>query len=85
MDDLAPMLLHDEVDLAVDCAVPTHRSLVATRLFREKFLIVASQADHSCLAIARTCAAGMATVPSTPEAGSRTAMRTSWPSSRTAI
>jgi len=43
-DDLAPLLLHDEIDLAVDCAPHTHRAVVATRLFREKYLIVASPA-----------------------------------------
>jgi DNA-binding transcriptional LysR family regulator len=43
-DDLAPLLLHDEIDLAVDCARHMHRSVVATRLFREKYLIVAAPA-----------------------------------------
>ncbi|RPJ75771.1 MAG: hypothetical protein EHM24_03635, partial [Acidobacteria bacterium] len=38
------LLLHDEIDLAVDCAPHTHRSIVASRLFREKYLIVASPA-----------------------------------------
>jgi LysR family transcriptional regulator, glycine cleavage system transcriptional activator len=41
-DDLEPLLLGDEVDIAVDCASHTHPSLTATRLFREKYLIVAS-------------------------------------------
>jgi LysR family transcriptional regulator, glycine cleavage system transcriptional activator len=41
-DDLGPLLLGDEVDIAVDCAAHTHPSLTATRLFREKYLIVAS-------------------------------------------
>ncbi len=41
-DDLEPLLLRDEIDIAVDCASHTHPSLTATRLFREKYLIVAS-------------------------------------------
>ena len=43
-DELAPLLLHDEIDLAVDCAPHVHPSITATRLFREKYLIVASPA-----------------------------------------
>jgi DNA-binding transcriptional LysR family regulator len=43
-DDLAQPLLRDEIDLAVDCAVHAHPSIQATRLFREKYLIVASPA-----------------------------------------
>jgi len=43
-DDLAPLLLRDEIDLAVDCSPHAHPSLQATRLFREKYLIVASPA-----------------------------------------
>lgn len=43
-DDLEPLLLRDEIDLAIDCAPHTHRSVMATRLFREKYLIVASPA-----------------------------------------
>jgi DNA-binding transcriptional LysR family regulator len=43
-DDLPPLLLRDEIDLAIDCAPHTHRSVMATRLFREKYLIVASPA-----------------------------------------
>ena len=43
-DDLAQPLLRDEVDLAVDCATHSHPSIQATRLFREKYLIVASPA-----------------------------------------
>jgi DNA-binding transcriptional LysR family regulator len=43
-DDLAPLLLRDEIDVAVDCAPHAHRSVVATRLFREKYQIVASPA-----------------------------------------
>ena len=41
-DDLAQLLLRDEIDLAVDCAPHAHPSIQATRLFREKYLIVAS-------------------------------------------
>jgi DNA-binding transcriptional LysR family regulator len=41
-DDLEALLLADEIDVAVDCASHTHRSLTVTRLFREKYLIVAS-------------------------------------------
>jgi len=43
-DDLAQPLLRDEIDLAVDCAPHAHPSIQATRLFREKYLIVASPA-----------------------------------------
>jgi DNA-binding transcriptional LysR family regulator len=43
-DDLAQLLLKDEVDLAVDCSPHTDRSITATRLFREKYLVVASPA-----------------------------------------
>ncbi len=43
-DDLGPLLARDEVDLAVDCAPHTHPSVTATRLFREKYAIVASPA-----------------------------------------
>lgn len=41
-DELEPLLLGDEIDIAVDCAAHTHPSLSVTRLFREKYLIVAS-------------------------------------------
>ncbi len=41
-DDLESPLLADEIDIAVDCAAHTHPSLTVTRLFREKYLIVAS-------------------------------------------
>jgi DNA-binding transcriptional LysR family regulator len=41
-DDLAPLLVSDDIDLAVDSAPHTHPSVMATRLFREKYLIVAS-------------------------------------------
>ena len=41
-DDLEALLLADEIDVAVDCAPHTHPSLAVTRLFREKYLIVAS-------------------------------------------
>jgi DNA-binding transcriptional LysR family regulator len=43
-DDLAPLLLRDEIDLAIDCAPLVHPSLQATALFREKYLLVASPA-----------------------------------------
>jgi len=43
-DDLAQPLLRDEVDIAVDCTPHTHQSVQATRLFREKYLMVASPA-----------------------------------------
>ena len=43
-DDLRPLLARDEIDLAVDCAPHTHPSVTATRLFREKYSIVASPA-----------------------------------------
>lgn len=41
-DDLVPLLLRDEIDLAVDCVPHTHRSVTGIRLFREKYMIVAS-------------------------------------------
>jgi DNA-binding transcriptional LysR family regulator len=41
-DDLSPLLLRDEVDLAVDCTAHAHPSVQATSLFREKYLLVAS-------------------------------------------
>ena len=43
-DDLAAPLLREEIDMAVDCASHAHPSIQATRLFREKYLIVASPA-----------------------------------------
>jgi DNA-binding transcriptional LysR family regulator len=43
-DDLSALLLHDEVDLAVDCAPHAHPSVQATSLFREKYALVASPA-----------------------------------------
>jgi DNA-binding transcriptional LysR family regulator len=43
-DDLAQSLLRDEIDLAVDCAPHTDPSVQATRLFREKYVLVASPA-----------------------------------------
>jgi DNA-binding transcriptional LysR family regulator len=43
-DDLPRLLLEDEIDLAVDCAPHAHPSIQATRLFREKYLIVACPA-----------------------------------------
>lgn len=41
-DDLTQALLQDEIDMAVDCAPHAHPSVQATRLFREKYLLVAS-------------------------------------------
>jgi LysR family transcriptional regulator, glycine cleavage system transcriptional activator len=41
-DDLVQPLLADEIDLAVDCRAHVHASVQATRLFREKYLMVAS-------------------------------------------
>jgi DNA-binding transcriptional LysR family regulator len=41
-DDLTQLLLRDEIDLAVDCTPHAHPSVQATRLFREKYLLVAS-------------------------------------------
>ena len=43
-DDLAQSLLRDDIDLAVDCTSHTHQSVQATRLFREKYQMVASPA-----------------------------------------
>lgn len=43
-DELTQPLLRDEIDLAVDCVPHTHPSVQATRLFREKYLLVASPA-----------------------------------------
>jgi DNA-binding transcriptional LysR family regulator len=52
-DDLVPLLLRDEIDVAIDCAPHTHRSVMATRLFREKYLIVASPAFLAAWPVAR--------------------------------
>jgi DNA-binding transcriptional LysR family regulator len=52
-NDLGPSLLRDEIDLAVDCAPHLHPSIQATRLFREKYLLVASPAFLACHAIRR--------------------------------
>ena len=41
-DELAPLLLRDEIDLAVDCRPHAHPSVEATVLFREKYVLVAS-------------------------------------------
>jgi DNA-binding transcriptional LysR family regulator len=41
-DDLVPLLLQDEVDVAVDCRPHTDPSVQATGLFREKYVLVAS-------------------------------------------
>jgi DNA-binding transcriptional LysR family regulator len=41
-DDLADLLLRDEIDVAVDCRPHGHRSVEATPLFREKYVIVAA-------------------------------------------
>ena len=43
-DDLAPLLLRDEIDAAIDCRAHVHPSVQATALFREKYLLVASPA-----------------------------------------
>jgi LysR family transcriptional regulator, glycine cleavage system transcriptional activator len=43
-DELAPLLLRDEIDLAIDSSHHAHPSVQATRLFREKYLMVASPA-----------------------------------------
>jgi DNA-binding transcriptional LysR family regulator len=43
-DDLAQMLLRDEIDVAIDCSPHVHPSVQATRLFREKYVMVASPA-----------------------------------------
>jgi DNA-binding transcriptional LysR family regulator len=43
-DDLAPLLLRDEIDAAIDCRPHLHPSIQATALFREKYLLVASPA-----------------------------------------
>jgi len=52
-DDLASALLRDEIDLAIDCAPHAHPSIDATRLFREKYLIVASPAFLSAHPVRR--------------------------------
>lgn len=43
-DDLAGLLLRDEIDVAVDCRPHGHRSVEATPLFREKYVVVAARA-----------------------------------------
>jgi LysR family transcriptional regulator, glycine cleavage system transcriptional activator len=53
-DDLAPLLQRDEIDLAIDCSVHTHPSVQATRLFREKYMIVASPAFLAANPVRRT-------------------------------
>jgi DNA-binding transcriptional LysR family regulator len=53
-DDLAPMLLADEIDLAIDCTPHAHPSIQATRLFREKYLMVASPAFLARYPVRRT-------------------------------
>jgi DNA-binding transcriptional LysR family regulator len=53
-DDLAPMLLRDEIDLAIDCSPHAHPSVQATRLFREKYLMVASPAFLAAQPVRRT-------------------------------
>jgi len=52
-DDLAAPLLRDEIDLAIDCAPHTHRCVMATRLFREKYVIVASPAFLAARSVRR--------------------------------
>jgi DNA-binding transcriptional LysR family regulator len=42
LPDLVQPLLHDEIDLAVDCRGHTHPSVHATGLFREKYVVVAA-------------------------------------------
>jgi LysR family transcriptional regulator, glycine cleavage system transcriptional activator len=41
-DDLGPLLMRDEIDVAIDCRLHLHPSVQATGLFREKYLLVAS-------------------------------------------
>jgi LysR family transcriptional regulator, glycine cleavage system transcriptional activator len=53
-DDLAPLLQRDEIDLAIDCKAHTHPSVEATRLFREKYLMVASPAFLAAHPVRRT-------------------------------
>jgi DNA-binding transcriptional LysR family regulator len=53
-DDLAPLLLRDEIDLAIDCSPHVHPSIQATRLFREKYLMVASPAFLAAHPVRRT-------------------------------
>jgi DNA-binding transcriptional LysR family regulator len=43
-DDLAPLLLRDDIDVAIDCHPHHHPSVQATGLFREKYVMVASPA-----------------------------------------
>ena len=43
-DDLAPLLLRDDIDAAIDCRPHIHASVQSTALFREKYLLVASPA-----------------------------------------
>jgi DNA-binding transcriptional LysR family regulator len=53
-DDLAQLLLRDEIDLAIDCVPHAHPSIQATRLFREKYLMVASPAFLAANPVRRT-------------------------------
>jgi len=41
-DDLTPLLLRDEIDIAVDCRPHAHPSVEGIALFREKYVVVAS-------------------------------------------
>lgn len=52
-DHLTRPLLEDEIDLALDCAPHVHPSLQATRLFREKYVIVAAPAFLAARPVAR--------------------------------
>ena len=52
-DDLGTALGRDEIDLAVDCAVHGEPSFQATRLFREKYLVVASPSFLASHAVRR--------------------------------
>ena len=52
-DDLADLLMRDEVDVAVDCRAHGHRSIEATPLFREKYVVVAAPAFLAAHPVAR--------------------------------
>jgi len=52
-DDLSDLLLRDEIDVAVDCRPHGHRSVEATPLFREKYVVVAAPSFLAAHPVAR--------------------------------
>jgi LysR family transcriptional regulator, glycine cleavage system transcriptional activator len=69
-DDLAPLLLRDEIDVAIDCHPHHHPSVQATGLFREKYVIVASPAFLAASPVRRPADLEQVPVLSTDRTGS---------------